>query len=261
MALSLLGLTPPAAEIKGRILYMDKWDLTKIPEYQFKNLRGDGLVLVPQNPLSHLNPTMRIKNQIKEAFNRHGLRCRKTIKHETSTLLSTVGFPDPGRIANSFPHQLSGGMAQRVLLAIGLIGSPKLVVADEPTRGLDAEARDRYIELVCRLYKNSGVLIITHDMETAAICDRVMVMYAGSIVENGPRDQVLQNPRHPYTIGLLNAHPDFGLHPIPGEPFSFRKIPGGCAFHPRCDRKTPRCLTVHPQPSMINNVKVSCFHA
>ncbi|MBU2513202.1 ABC transporter ATP-binding protein [bacterium] len=260
LAQALFGLLPKTAQITGRAVFKNELDLLGTSNLKEHHLRGNQLVLVPQNPLSHLNPSLRIGYQIREGIkNRRSLSGRQK-KHIILDLLSRVGFEEPEIVSTMYPHQLSGGMAQRVLLAIGLSGTPDFVVADEPTRGLDIKNQQRYLELIKKLYQNCSLLMITHNLEVAKCCDRVMVMYGGEIVEIGAVDQVLNRPRHPYTMGLLQAHPDRGMVPIPGQTFSFSTPLKGCRFHSRCQRKKSECCELHPPLEIINGAGVRCFY-
>jgi peptide/nickel transport system ATP-binding protein len=261
LALSLFGLLPKNAIVSGSAIYDNRKDLLTLSEASMNQLRGKRLVLIPQDPAGHLNPTLTVGYQFKESLKQNlGVKGKKAkgIAHE---LLRQVGFLDPKTICKRYPHQLSGGMAQRVLLAIGLIGEPEVVIADEPTRGLDLESQNQFLEQIHDLYRNSALLIITHQLEAARECDWLLVMYGGEIVEEGPSGQVLKQPQHPYTRGLLNAHPDKGMHPIPGQPFSFSEMISGCHFSPRCLQVTDICRSARPFPQIARNSVIRCHHA
>lgn len=260
MALAIFRLLPQGAVIKGEAFF-DGIDLLSLPVHMVHELRGRDMVLIPQNPLSHLNPVLSIGVQVAEAVRRVGLSGAGEVRDKTLELLSAVGLPEPQSLIKTYPHQLSGGMAQRVLLAIGLAARPRLVIADEPTKGLDTSTRDMYLETIKNLYPDSALLTITHDLEVAATCDQIMVMYAGEIVESGSRDRVLGHPLHPYTAGLLNAHPDHGMKPVPGSSPSLSGLPAGCRFQPRCGLAQSICRTEHPKLVPIGDSKVRCFYA
>lgn len=261
LALALFGLLPASAMVRGQAVFENRVNLLGISERERHRLRGDRMVLVPQNPMSHLNPTLRVGYQLRESLKRHRPLSTRELKGIALHFLARVGFESPERIAEMYPHQLSGGMAQRVLLAIGLTGNPTLVLADEPTRGLDAENQYRYLKLIQELYQDCGLLLITHNLELAAGCDRIMVMYGGEIVETGTSREVLSHPRHPYTRGLMKAHPRQGMQPIPGHTFSFSDIPPGCRFHPRCHHIHAGCDSHHPPLKTVNGNSTRCLYA
>lgn len=261
LALALFRLLPHHALVTGTATYNEDCDLLSVSEKKMNRLRGKNLVLVPQNAAGHLDPTLRIGYQLKEGLKqKQAISGRKAVQVAHS-LLRQVGFEHPETICRLYPHQLSGGMAQRILLAVGLSASPDIVVADEPTRGLDAQNQRRYLELMQNLYRDSALLVITHQLDAAGECDWLLVMYGGEIVEEGPANLVLSRPYHPYTKGLLMAHPDKGMQPIPGQPFSFRSMAGGCRFSTRCTYRTDICTTDHPYLRSADNSRIRCHHA
>ncbi|MBW2621976.1 MAG: ABC transporter ATP-binding protein [Deltaproteobacteria bacterium] len=261
MALAIFSLLPANALVRGAISFENTIDLVQCGSDQLARLRGDAMVLIPQNPQSHLNPVFTIGFQVDESVKRLGGKGKRRVRKRTKELLTVVGFSDPDRVTKLHAHELSGGMAQRVLLAIGLAGNSRLIVADEPTKGLDEEARDKYIQLTQTIYHNAAFLIITHDLEVARSCERIMVLYAGTVVEDGPSARVLRHPRHPYTQGLLAAHPSLGLNPIPGNPPSLSERTCGCGFYPRRACQTAECGQSDPRPKLIGEVTVRCIHA
>lgn len=258
MALAVMGLLPRQAMVRGNVFYNDI-DLMVTPERLLAELRGRETVLVPQDPLSHLNPVFSVGAQAAESVRRCGVSRKRRVRERVLELLELVGFTNPAEIFRSYPHELSGGMAQRVILAIGLAGKPRLVIADEPTRGLDTAARESYLALIKKLYKRSALLVITHDLEVAASCDHIMVMYAGEVVESGPLETVLAEPLHPYTAGLLAALPESGMKPIAGQTPGLAELPAGCRFHPRCDRAVDICRSSHPDLGFMDGRAVRCF--
>ena len=261
LALSILRLLPKNAIVTGSLIYQGQKNLLTLSEEEMNEIRGKQLVFIPQDPVSHLNPTLNVGYHFKESLGRIlGIKGKKA-KGLTHDLLDQVGFQDPKTICKRYPHQLSGGMAQRVLLAIGLAGDPDIVIADEPTRGLDVESQKRFLEQLQDLYRNSALLLITHQLEAAHKCDWLLVMYGGNIVEEGPSRQILKQPQHPYTRGLLNAHPDKGMHPIPGQPFSFSEVIPGCRFSPRCHQVTDICRSEQPFPITGQDSVIRCHHA
>ncbi len=261
LALSILRLLPKEAIVTGHVIYKEQKNLLTLSESAMNKIRGTQVVFIPQDPVSHLNPTLNVGYHFKESLRRIlGVKGQKA-KELTHDLLQQVGFQDPKTICKRYPHQLSGGMAQRVLLAIGLAGDPEIVIADEPTRGLDVESQKLFLEQLQDLYRNSALLLITHQLEAACKCDWLLVMYGGQIVEEGPARQILNQAQHPYTRGLLNAHPDKGMQPIPGQPFSFSEALPGCRFSPRCFQVTEICRSGLPIPKTGENSVIRCHHA
>jgi peptide/nickel transport system ATP-binding protein len=184
----------------------------------------------------------------------------RAARNQALNLLAAAGFTDPARVFDLYPHQLSGGMAQRAVLAMSLCGNPILVIADESTKGLDSEARDRFLERIGKCHAKAALLVITHDLEVAAAGERIVVMYAGLVVEEGPAATVLYTPRHPYTIGLLAAHPSRGLTPIPGLPPETCAIPRGCPFHPRCTKRSMACDRDLPPLEGNSMGRIRCWY-
>ncbi len=222
-----------------------------------KNARGKKIGFVFQDPMSALNPTMRIGKQIAECL-------PKSRKQEALTLLQEVRIPQPEERLSQYPHELSGGMRQRVMLAIALAGKPDYLIMDEPTTALDPTTQKQVLDLVLQIQKERGmgILLITHDLKLAAsYTENILVMYAGKIVERGPSNQIFKNPKHPYTISLLGSIPKNGkkLTPIPGEPPDPRSLPQGCAFHPRCPRATQMCKLKEP-PFHGKKHEIACYH-
>jgi len=259
MALAVFRLLPRVAVVHGRVC-LDGTDLLNLSDREMAKRRGREMVLVPQNPLNCLNPVLSVGAQVEEAVRRTGSSSVGELKERVIDLLRAVGLPNPSRLRHAYPHELSGGMAQRVLLAIGLAGGrPRLVIADEPTKGLDAGAREQSAALMDRLFAQSALILITHDLGVTSICSRVAVMYAGEIVEVGPREAVLGSPLHPYTQGLVHAHPERGMVPIPGFTPSLTDLPAGCRFHPRCTRLRDECRQTHPEMRPVGHRMVRCF--
>lgn len=261
LALAIFGLLPANARVSGCISGFGHEDILALPPKSINGLRGRSMVLIPQNPHGSLNPVFRVEKQLTEAIRLISRKKPAGMRAAALELLSRTGFSDPEKVANLYPHQLSGGMAQRVLLSAGLAGSPEVVVADEPTKGLDDEAATRCLSLLTTCFENAALLLITHDLKAAAVCDEAVIMYAGEIVERGAADKVMAEPRHPYTVGLMAAHPANGLHPIPGATPGLSSIPKGCRFHPRCPRADNRCVSEHPSLTVTENRWVRCFHA
>jgi oligopeptide/dipeptide ABC transporter ATP-binding protein len=252
---AILRLYGPSAAISGRIRLGDH-ELLSLDERAMRGIRGGTVALVPQDPTASLDPLQRAGSQIMEVLRRHGLELNaQRAALRTLELLRQVGIPDPERVARAYPHELSGGMRQRVLIAIAIACSPKLLIADEPTTALDVTIQSQVLELFATLQQELGMalLMITHDVGVAAqMADRVAVMYAGRLVEEGPVKEVLESPSHPYTIGLLGAVPTprvsrGKLLAIPGRPpAAGEHIGPGCAFAPRCWAALDSCRTTDP---------------
>ena len=252
-ALSILRLLPPNAEISGEILFKGE-NLLEKSEEEMRKLRGKEISIVFQDPMTSLNPLFKIGEQMLDVIMLHeGMDKDEALEH-AKKLLSAVGLPDPERILNSYPHELSGGMRQRVMIAMALSSNPSLLIADEPTTALDVTIQKQILELILKLRDeyNFSVLLITHDLGVVAeVCDRVGVMYAGNIVEVAPTEELFENPLHPYTKGLLSVVPDprakKPLKPLRGSVPSLLNPPGGCRFHPRCDYVMEVCKRVKPE--------------
>lgn len=255
-ALSLLRLvpSPPGKIVSGSIFYRGT-DLLCLPEKQMRKLRGKDIAMVFQEPMTALNPVFSIGFQIKEVLKTHlGLR-GKDLKDKAIEMLKITGIPAPEQRINEYPHQMSGGMMQRVMIAMALCCNPKLLIADEPTTALDVTIQAQILDLINELQEKfrMSVLMITHDLGVVAeTAHKVAVMYAGKIVELTDVNELFDNPIHPYTIGLFRSLPSLSdkkkvLQPIMGtvpDPFSF---PSGCPFHPRCFMKKPECENIMPE--------------
>ena len=237
------------AEIAGGRIVFEGTDLTQLDERAMEDLRGSRIAMIFQDPMAALNPTMRIGEQIAEGLVRHRSLSRAVARKEAIALLTSVGVTSAADRLDAYPHQFSGGMRQRVLIAIALACRPRLLIADEPTTALDVTIQDQILKLILRLRQDigMGVLLVTHDLGVVAqTCDRVAVMYAGKIVESGDAAQLFRRPAHPYTVALLDALPAHTargskLRPIGGEPPNLASPPTGCRFHPRCPHATEIC--------------------
>ena len=230
-ARTVMGLQPAGARVAGSVRWRGA-ELVGAPEPVLRRVRGTGIGLVWQEASAALDPTMTVGAQVAQSV---------VPRSQTLAWLARVGLPDPPRLARAYPHQLSGGMARRVALATALALGPRVLIADEPTAGLDAPAASGVADLLADLVAETemALLLVTHDLSLAArLAHRVAVMYAGQVVEQGPAAAVLGRPAHPYTRGLLAARPEGGLRPIPGAPPDPARLPQGCAFAPRC----PRCM-------------------
>ncbi len=259
---------PNNARVKGRVMYGGK-NLATISERDRVKLAGREISIIFQDPAASLNPLFTIGEQMSDIISHHlGLKDKGDALRRAAEMLRKAGLPDPERILNSYPHQLSGGMLQRVNIAIALSTSPKLLVADEPTTMLDVTLQAQILELLRKLQKEMklSMLFITHNLGVAAeVCDRIIVMYAGVIFEEGPTESVLLNPLHPYTVRLLQCVPRAQikvekLSYIPGSLPDPRFVPPGCPFAERCDDKMDRCLKEMPPMIEVRpSHRVACF--
>lgn len=245
-ALAVLGLLPAKIRPVGGSIRLDGRDLLALSERELGRLRGARMAMVFQEPMTALNPVLPVGHQVAEPLGLHaGLRGR-TARMRVRELLASVGLSDPDRVLRSYPHELSGGMCQRVVIAMALACRPGLLIADEPTTALDVTVQAQIVDLLVRLQREQGmaVLFITHDLALAGqFADEVAVLYAGRVVERAPTPALFAQARHPYTLGLLRSLPEPGPAPrgrplamIPGEPPEPHRRPPGCAFHPRCER-------------------------
>ncbi len=254
-ALTVMGLTRvPNATIEGQVL-LDGVDLLALPSDELRAVRGKRVAMVFQDPLSSLHPLYRIGWQIVEAIRAHERVSEKAARDRALEALAEVGIPNAGERLDSYPHELSGGMRQRVMIAMALVLDPEVLIADEPTTALDVTVQAQILDLVRTLQAEHGtaVVLITHDLGVVAeTADDVAVMYAGRVAELGPLASVLETPEHPYTWGLLQSLPGAEtsraepLHPIEGTPPSLISVPSGCAFHPRCPYALPVCPRAQP---------------
>ena len=254
-ALSTLRLEPPNAHLSGLIRYEPRsLDLVSGEPAEIRSVRGSGIAMIFQEPMTALNPVLRCGEQIAEGIRLHASASAREANSRTLALLEEVGMDDPARVAGQYPHELSGGMRQRVLTAIALAGDPRILIADEPTTALDVSTEQRILDLLLRLRDTRGlaILMITHDWGVAAaMADRVSVLYAGQVVETGSAEAVLREPKHPYTLALQGAVPRMGTGasppvPIPGQVPEPGAFPAGCRFHPRCARSIPACREREP---------------
>ncbi|MFZ0218497.1 MAG: ABC transporter ATP-binding protein [Candidatus Dormiibacterota bacterium] len=247
-SLAFLGLLPKGAHVAGRAVLDDRNLLAMRPR-ELRAARGSEIAMVFQDPMTSLHPMLSVERQMTEHLRHHLGTGRRQARRRAIELLAEVRIPDAEGALRGFPHQFSGGMRQRIQIAMALACQPKLLVADEPTTALDVTVQAGILRLLDHLCRANGlgVILITHDLGVlSAIADTVSVMYAGRVVESGPSELVLQRPRHPYTRGLLDAlphpdHPDRSLQPIRGAPPNLADRPPGCAFHPRCAYAVDSC--------------------
>jgi peptide/nickel transport system ATP-binding protein len=255
-ALSVLGLTrAQGAKVEGRILFEGR-DLLSLSEGELRGVRGNEIAMIFQDPSSALHPLYRVGAQIVEAVRAHQDVSKAKARERTIELLGLVGIPDPGRRVDDYPHEFSGGMRQRAMIAMALANEPKLLIADEPTTALDVTVQAQILALLERLRTELGmaILIVTHDIGVVAeMADEIAVMYAGRIVETATAETLLKSPEHPYTWGLLRSIPTLDgprveqLAPIPGSPPSLIDPPSGCHFHPRCAYAQPDHARIDPE--------------
>ncbi|MDO9492345.1 ABC transporter ATP-binding protein [Acetobacterium sp.] len=246
---SVLKVLPYNAIANGSILFENS-ELMGYQQKQMRQIRGRKIAVIPQNPSEALNPLIKNKKQIYEAID-HNDKVKGTEKKKQALrLLQKMHFKEPEKVLDSYPHRLSGGMKQRILAAMGLCGNPSLLIADEPTKGLDAIVRSQVIETLMLFKENTGtaMMLITHDLNFAIkVCDRIAVMYAGELIEVGSSDEIFNNPLHPYLMGLFLAQPENGLIPIEGASPSLINLPPGCRFHDRCEKASEKCERFHPE--------------
>ena len=261
-ALSLLRLVDPPGRIEpGSSIEFEGRDLLKLDEEGIRQIRGNRIAMVFQEPMTALNPVFTIGDQVAEVARVHAGASRRAAWDRAVEMLNLVGIPDPRERAKSYPHQLSGGMRQRVLIAMALVMNPSLLIADEPTTALDVTIQAQILELLADLQQRLGlaVLLITHDLGVVAeVTSRVLVMYGGQIVERAPVRELFRNPRHPYTRGLLEAMPRLGrqrerLTVIPGTVPPPTRWPSGCRFRDRCPWAWQRCADEHPPEYLVSD--------
>jgi oligopeptide/dipeptide ABC transporter ATP-binding protein len=260
-AMTLMGLTRGVnARFEGEVLYKGT-DLLKVSDRGMQDYRGNELGMIFQDPMTSLNPVYRIGEQIVEAIQAHENVDKRTARARTIELLRQVGIPNPDTRVDSFPHEFSGGMRQRAMIAMALSCNPSILIADEPTTALDVTIQAQIVELVSRLKDdfNSAVIFITHDLGVIAdIADEIIVMYAGRVVERGSKRDVFYDPQMPYTWGLLGSIPRLDrprperLHTIEGSPPSLINLPDGCKFRPRCPHAFEKCMQ---EPGLENRVE------
>ncbi|MEJ8305907.1 ABC transporter ATP-binding protein [Saccharibacillus sacchari] len=253
-SLSIMQLVSDPGEIVGGEVRFEGKDLLTLPKKEMRKYRGNEISMIFQEPMSSLNPVFTIGNQVGEVLRRHKGLSRGEAKKQAVEMLKRVGIPRAEQIAGNFPHQLSGGMRQRVMIAIALACRPKLLIADEPTTALDVTIQAQILDLIGKLSEeeNTGVILITHDLGVVAeMADRVVVMYAGEVVEEAPVYELFERPGHPYTIGLMGSLPKMSeqrdrLDSIPGAVPNLLDMPPGCPFHPRCPFAIEACTQTKP---------------
>jgi oligopeptide transport system ATP-binding protein len=265
-ALSVMRLLQrPGKVVGGHVMFKGR-DLTKVSEREMQEIRGQEIAMIFQDPMTSMNPVFRTGWQVAEPVRLHQSLHKAQAMGVAVSMLGKVGIPSPERRARDYPHQFSGGMRQRAMIAMGLTTMPKVLIADEPTTALDVTIQAQILELLRNVNKEFGTatILITHNLGVVAgMCERVMVMYAGRIVESGPTVDVFAHPKHPYTWSLLRSIPRLDaerhepLKPIEGLPPDLMALPPGCAFHPRCSFRVERCLSDVPALNRVGETQLA----
>ncbi|WP_368652651.1 ABC transporter ATP-binding protein [Ornithinibacillus sp. 4-3] len=268
LSMSIMGLIPtPPGVINGRIEFKGR-NLLEISESEYRQIRGNDMAMIFQEPMTSLNPVLTVGKQIMEVYKYHQKISPKEAKQRAIEMLRLVGIPKPEDRFNDYPHLLSGGMRQRVMIAIALACSPELLIADEPTTALDVTIQAQILELMRELKTefNTALILISHDFGVVSkVADKILIMYAGKVVEFATKEEVFSNPKHPYTEGLLSSIPNIKtpvdrLTTIPGTVPHPQAFPKGCAFHPRCKYAMDICRQKEPTLTELSNgVQVSCW--
>ena len=268
LGFSIINLVSPPGRISGGAIVFDGEDLTNASDARLRAVRGGRIAMIFQDPMMTLNPVLTIERQMIETLEAHGSISYRDARAKALEALKAVAIPSPETRLKGYPHELSGGLRQRVVIAIALLTDPELIIADEPTTALDVTIQAEVMSLLLKLCneRNMGLILITHDLALVAeTTERLMVMYAGRVVEEGPTADLIANPRHPYTRGLIDALPQAGgrgaaLAVIPGVMPGLRETPPGCAFHPRCQRSSARCCVELPTLDTIGDARrAACF--
>jgi glutathione transport system ATP-binding protein len=272
-ALSIMGLVDRPGAITGGEIRLDGRSLRGLPESQYRRLRGGAVAMIFQDPLSSLNPAFRVGDQIAEALLQHTYDSKKAARKQAAQLLELVGIPRAGERARDYPHQFSGGMRQRAMIAMAIANKPKLLIADEPTTALDVTIQAQVLEVLraAQAETDAAMVLITHDLGiVAGMADRVVVMYAGRVVEEGSLDDIFYRTRHPYTLGLLGSLPRLDsdrrvpLATIPGTPPSLLRLPDACALAPRCPYAQDHCRAERPELEPVDGTeehRSACFRS
>jgi peptide/nickel transport system ATP-binding protein len=264
---AVIGLLDPPGRIAGGEVLLEGRRIDNLPAAEMRAIRGRRIGMVFQDPLTSLNPLYTVGRQLTETIETHLGLGRRAARAKAIALLEEVGIPAAARRIDAYPHQFSGGMRQRVVIALALAADPVLVIADEPTTALDVSVQAQIINVLKKMCRNHGaaVMLITHDMGVIAeTADRVAVMYAGRIAEIGPVADVVRRPLHPYTVGLMGSiphldHAEARLRQIPGSMPRLGAIPPGCAFNPRCPERFAKCVMVRPEPIPVGASKAACW--
>lgn len=268
--LSIMRLIPsPPGKIAGGEIIFEGQDILKMNDDEVRKIRGNKISMIFQDPMTSLNPFLRVSTQLMESFQLHQGMDKKAAHHHAAEMLKLVGIPAAEKRIDDYPHQFSGGMRQRVMIAMALSCHPSILIADEPTTALDVTIQAQILELMNDLSRrfNTATIMITHDLGVVAgVCDNVCVMYAGKIIEKAPNDALFADPKHPYTSGLLDSVPRMDrndvkrLYSIEGQPPNLIDLPECCPFYPRCEKVMDICKRKYPDPVKIDdNRDVSCW--
>ena len=269
-ARAVMGLLRPPAKVTAGSVLLCGREITSLPEKERRQLRGAEMSMIFQEPMTSLNPVVKVGRQVEEVLRLHGTFSREEARAKTLEMFREVEIPEPESRIDCYPHQLSGGLRQRAMIAIALACSPKLLIADEPTTALDVTIQSQIIRLIQKLREETGmgIVFISHDMGVvASLVDRIAVFYAGQIVEQGNTRDIFRNPLHPYTAGLIKCIPRLDtesrrLYTIPGSTPNLAVIPEGCCFAPRCPYATDVCRTVKPEYTPFPGGRsCACHHA
>ncbi|HLT13756.1 MAG TPA: ABC transporter ATP-binding protein [Marinobacter sp.] len=266
-AFSILNLIARPGYIAGGQILFEGKDLAAMSERELRKIRGNRIAMIFQDPMMTLNPVLTIGTQMVEAILAHRNISKKEAKAIALDRLQKVQIPSPEKRLDQYPHELSGGMRQRVIIAIALLLDPEIIIADEPTTALDVTIQAEIMDLLLNLceQENVALMLITHDLGVVSqVTQRMLVMYSGRIIEQGPTREIINDAQHPYTQGLINALPQMGepgarLFQIPGSMPSLKNVPSGCPFHPRCNFATEQCKRAMPEYVRSGNVDVACF--
>ncbi len=269
-SLAILGLIPsPPGRITNGSIKLNGRELVGLSEAEYRRIRGSEISMIFQEPMTALNPVFRISNQMIDVLVRHQKLSRKQARARAVEMLALVGIPSPDKRINEYPHEMSGGMRQRVMIAMALSCNPKLLLADEPTTALDVTTQAQVMEQIVKLQEELGtaVVLVTHDLGVVAeTCNRAVVMYAGSIAEEAPIEALFEHPRHPYAEGLINSIPRIREHKltelptIPGSVPDLLYLPKGCRFVDRCYKADDQCHASEPQLTWHGHSAVACHH-
>ncbi|MBF0199521.1 MAG: ABC transporter ATP-binding protein [Planctomycetes bacterium] len=269
LAYSLMNLLPAGARISDGEVFFKEHNLSTISKDDLQKIRGKDISMIFQDPMSSLNPYMRIEKQLTELFSIHTNLNYKEALEQVHAMLSYVGLKDTERICRSYPHELSGGMCQRVMIAMALLLKPDLLIADEPTTALDVTTQAQILQLIKNIQKekNASLVLISHDLGIVSeMCEYTAVMYGGSIVEYGPSDKILRQPAHPYTQALLDSRPRLvgsrgaQLPSIPGTPPKLQEVPTICSYYNRCAKASPKCQGPFPRLEKLEENHLSrCY--
>lgn len=257
---AIMRLLEDTTKVTGSIAFHGK-NLYSLDRESMRRLRGKEIGMILQNPGASLNPSLTVGSQISEVLVLHKARNKKMAWDNAIGLLRRVGISEPEKRAKEYPHQFSGGMKERAVIAMGIASEPSLIIADEPTKGLDVTVKRRVVKLLKDTTADKTLMIITHDLDVAEeVCDRIAVMYAAEVVEIAPKEELFKRQLHPYVQGLFESTPERGLKPIRGMSPSLIHLPEGCRFHPRCDYVMERCRKEHPEMIRMEDGRcVRCF--